>query len=137
MPEDAKRFQATRKHHSNEAAEDYTELIADLEMSHGEARTCEIAKKLGISHVTAIKTLKRLQKEGLIITAPHKPVRLTAKGKKLATDSKEKHQILLRFLLAIGVPNAIAEIDVEGMEHHMSTETVQALKSQLEKINSI
>ena len=127
----AEPFIATRKHHHKENAEDYTELIADLIASEGEARTCEIAKQMGVSHVTVVKILKRLQEEELITTAPHKPIRLTEHGKKLAANCKRRHEILLRWLLAIGVPEEIAVIDVEGMEHHISPETLEAIQRQL------
>jgi len=124
-------FIATRKHHHLEIAEDYTELIAGLISEKGEARTCEIAKNLGVSHVTAIKTLKRLQNEGYLETAPHQPVKLTPKGKRLASKSKKRHETLLAFLLKLGVPKNIAEVDVEGMEHHISLPTLKAIESFL------
>ncbi|MCB0360766.1 MAG: HTH domain-containing protein, partial [Bdellovibrionales bacterium] len=76
----ARPFRETRRHHSTEAAEDYSELIADLIEEQGEARTCTIAQELGVSHVTALRTIRRLQDEGYMVTAPHKPVELTAKG---------------------------------------------------------
>ena len=81
-------FKATRKHHDSEAAEDYTELVADLIEKDGEARTCRIAEHLGISHVTALRTIRRLQGEGYLETSPHRPVTLTAKGKKTAEYCK-------------------------------------------------
>lgn len=126
-------FIATRKHHLLETAEDYTELIDDLIASEGEARTCEIARQLGISHVTAIKTLKRLEKEKYVITEPHKPIQLTPKGKQLAAYSKKRHGILMDFLSRLGVPEEIAAIDVEGMEHHISPETLNAFQNCLKK----
>jgi len=126
-------FIATRKHHHLEIAEDYTELIAALIEEKGEARTCEIAKNLGVSHVTAIKTLKRLQNEGYIETSPRKPVALTSKGKRLASKSKKRHETLLAFLLALGVPRKVAEVDVEGMEHHISSHTLKAIESFLNR----
>ncbi len=124
-------FIATRQHHLKESAEDYTELIADLIESKGEARTCEVARHLGISHVTALKTLQRLEKEGYLTTARHKPIYLTAKGKKLAADSKKRHEILLQFLLSIGVSEETARIDAEGMEHHISSQTLKAIEKLL------
>lgn len=127
----AKSFIATRKQHQLESAEDYTELIADLTNSMGEARTCEIAKFMGISHVTAIRTLRRLQKEGYIETAPHKPVLLTPKGKKLAAFAKKRHKIIVEFLVKLGVPEDIATIDAEGMEHHVSQETLKAIQAHI------
>jgi len=124
-------FIATRKHHHLEIAEDYTELIAALIAEKGEARTCEIAKNLGVSHVTAIKTLKRLQNEGYIEKAPHQPVKLTPKGRRLASKSKKRHETLMAFLIKLGVPRKVAEVDAEGMEHHISLPTLKAIESFL------
>lgn len=129
----AKRFVAARKTRSLEAAEDYTELIADLIEDKGEARTCDIAKHLGISHVTAIRTIKRLQLEGYLSTSQHKPVELTKKGEKTAAYSKERHELLLDFFVSIGVPKKIAEVDVEGLEHHISPRTLRAIKKFMGK----
>ena len=122
-------FQATRKHHHSEAAEDYTELIAELIDKNGEARTCQIAEHLGISHVTALRTIRRLQGEGYVETSPHRPVELTAKGRKIAEYSKERHRLLLAFFVSIGVPPPVAEIDVEGLEHHVSPVTLEAVRN--------
>lgn len=127
-------FKATRKHHSSEAAEDYTELIADLIEEQGQARTGTIAEHLGISHVTALRTIRRLQSEGYVETSPHKPVKLTAKGKKLAQQAKERHLLVVDFLKEIGVPADIAEIDAEGAEHHFSSTTLDRLKDLLKQL---
>ena len=127
----AKQFKALRKQHSLESAEDYTELIHELIEKYGEARTGKIAKELGISHVTALRTIRRLQEQGYVITAQQKPVELTSKGKKLALYSKEKHQLLLEFLIKLGVPKKVAEIDVEGIEHHVSKITLDRIKKFL------
>jgi len=124
-------FRATRKHHSTEAAEDYTELVAQLITEAGEARTCQIADRLGISHVTALRTIKRLMGEGYLETAPHKPVTLTAKGTRVAKEALERHQLLLDLFLKLGVPRDIAEIDVEGTEHHISAVTLEKIKNFL------
>ncbi len=130
-------FHATRKHHSSEAAEDYTELVADLIEQHGEARTGRIAEHLGISHVTALRTIRRLQNEGYLETSPHKPVELTPKGKKLAHHAKERHRLLVDFLVQIGVPPETAEIDVEGAEHHFSDATLDCIRSLLNRLKSL
>ncbi|MCO6430902.1 MAG: manganese-binding transcriptional regulator MntR [Deltaproteobacteria bacterium] len=122
----ARRFSATRKQHSLEAAEDYTELVLDLIKAKGEARTGEIAKHLGISHVTALRTIRRLSQEGYLRTARKMPVTLTPKGERLALASKERHRIVVQFLLMLGVPPDVAEIDAEGAEHHISDTTLRA-----------
>jgi len=131
----SKAFQATRQHHSLEAAEDYTELISDLEEHAGEARTCAIADHLGISHVTALRTIRRLEGEGYVETAPHRPVVLTTKGKRLAKFCKERHELLLRFFIGLGVPKKVAEVDVEGVEHHISPMTLKYIKIFIEDQN--
>lgn len=124
-------FKKTRGHHSSEAAEDYTELISDLIASNGEARVCTIAAHLGVSHVTALRTIKRLQAEGFVETSPHKPVVLTIKGRRLASFARERHTLLVEFLTALGVPDSQAEIDVEGAEHHISRTTLKYIRQFL------
>ncbi|MFN8392648.1 MAG: manganese-binding transcriptional regulator MntR [Bdellovibrionota bacterium] len=121
-------FQAARSQHSREAAEDYTELIAELIETKQEARTCEIAERLGISHVTAIRTLRRLQRDGYVSVQSHRPIELTQKGKRMATYCRQRHRLLVDFLLAVGVPKKAAEMDVEGIEHHISETTLRSIK---------
>ena len=86
---------------------------------------------LGVSHVTAIRTLKRLHEEGYVITARHKPVSLTPKGLKTAKFAKERHDIVLQLLIKLGVPQAVAEVDAEGAEHHISPVTLDCIKQFL------
>lgn len=121
-------FKATRKHHGLEAAEDYTELIAELIHRNGKARTVEIARHLGVSHVTAIRTLQRLKREGLVKEGTHRPIELTDKGAKLACAAQARHKLLVDFFVAIGVPERTAEIDVEGAEHHISSVTLDCIR---------
>ena len=127
----ARPFKATRDHHNLEAAEDYTELVLDLTEEKGSARTGDIAECLGISHVTALRTIRRLQEEGYLNTTPRKPVRLTPKGKRLALSARKRHQLLVNFFMAIGVPRKVAEVDVEGAEHHISQTTLNKISSFL------
>lgn len=68
--------------------------------------------------------LKRLASVGLIEQIPWRGIFLTAEGEKLAQESRERHQIVENFLLAIGVSPEIARRDAEGMEHHVSEETL-------------
>ncbi len=127
----AESFRATRHHHSTETAEDYTELIADLLEEHGEARTVGIARALGISHVTALRTIRRLQAEGYVTTSPHQPILLTEKGAALAKHAKARHLLLVDFFIQLGVPADVAEIDVEGAEHHLSDVTLARIRAYM------
>lgn len=120
-------FERVREDHASEIAQDYVELIADLIEENGEARAVEIAQRLGVSHVTVNKTIGRLKKEGLVTSEPYRAVFLTAKGQALADESKRKHEIVLAFLIRLGVPPSDAEIDAEGIEHHLSPSTLSAM----------
>lgn len=126
-------FRVTRDHHQQEAAEDYTELVADLIASKGEARLRDLSKALGISHVTALRTVRRLVRDGYLTTKPRAPIGLTTQGEKTAKRAKERHQIILEFLIQLGVQSEIAEIDTEGIEHHVSPQTLKAFKKFIAK----
>jgi DtxR family manganese transport transcriptional regulator len=125
-------FRRTRADHQAELAEDYVELIADLIEEKGEARSTDVAQRLGVSNATVTKTLRRLQDENLISQEPYRAIFLTGTGKKLAEDGRKRHKIVEDFLIALGVSPAIARIDSEGIEHHVSTETLEAMAKFLE-----
>lgn len=123
----------TRNDHATETAEDYVEAIADVIDQKEECRVGDLAKHFDVSHVTVSRIVKRLQSEGLMETEPYRPITLTDKGRRLAKKSKQRHKIVFDFLLAIGVDAPTAEIDSEGIEHHVSPSTLQAMKRFLEK----
>ena len=124
----ASALRRTRHEHSMETAEDYVEAIADLGALHGEARAVDLARRLGVSHVTVIRTVARLQREGYLSTKPYRAIFLTDKGSHLAEESRRRHEIVEAFLRALGVPEGIAQTDAEGIEHHVSPETLAAFK---------
>ena len=120
--------QRTRDHHAVETAEDYVEAVYEIIDSKGECRVKDLADHFDVSHVTVSRIVGRLQKKDLLTTQPYRPVALTAQGEKLARESKKRHEIVLNFLLAIGVDSKTAEIDSEGIEHHVSGKTLAAMK---------
>lgn len=124
-------FDRTRRAHQTELEEDYVELIADLIDATGEARTVDLARRLGVSHATATKVLGRLGRAGLIQTRPYRSIFLTETGRELAELARRRHQIVVGFLRAIGVAEETAEIDAEGIEHHVSEETLTAFERVL------
>lgn len=121
-------FARVREAHQSETIEDYVELIADLIEAQQEARASDLAQRLGVSNPTVTKMLSRLQEEGYIITKPYRSIFLTAQGKALAKSCKQRHQIVLDFLIRLGVDPEIAEFDAEGIEHHISKETLKIMK---------
>jgi DtxR family transcriptional regulator, manganese transport regulator len=122
----------TRSDHAQELAQDYVELIADLIEHQGEARVVDLARRLGVTHVTVNKTIQRLQRAGFVRTEPYRAIFLTATGQRLARESRERHDLVVRFLVALGVPRPVAESDAEGIEHHVSRETLRAFRAYLD-----
>ncbi|MBL8791327.1 MAG: manganese-binding transcriptional regulator MntR [Rhizobiales bacterium] len=120
-------FRRTRSDHSKELAADYVELIADLIDERGSARGTDVALRLGVANATVVKMLKRLQDMGLVTQEPYRPIALTGEGWEMAETGRKKHQIVERFLLALGVGEETARIDSEGIEHHVSDETLRAM----------
>ena len=122
----ASRFGKTRTAQSTALLEDYVELIDDLLTLNGEARPTDVARRLGVSHATAIKTIARLKREGLATSKPYRGVFLTPQGHELADRVRARHRLVVEILLALGVPREAAESDAEGIEHHVSEATLAA-----------
>ncbi len=124
VEDQATSFRQVREARRTELIEDYVELIADLIDDGGEARTVDIAARLGVAEPTVNKMLKRLRQEALITQKPYRAIFLTEAGRALAEASRKRHQIVEGFLLSIGVSPETARADAEGMEHHVSDETL-------------
>jgi DtxR family manganese transport transcriptional regulator len=120
-----------RQDHSQELAQDYVEMIAELIATTGEARLTDLARRLGVTHVTAGRTLQRLQRRGLVTTQPYRSIFLTSEGQRLAAESRDRHDVVVAFLRQLGVPATVAELDAEGIEHHVSRETLAAFTRHL------
>ena len=126
-------LQRTREENAQETAQDYAELIAELIAATGEARVTDLARRLGVTHVTVNRTIRRLQRLGLVTAQPYRSIFLTPAGVKLSRESRRRHEIVAGFLRSLGVPEAIAHADAEGMEHHVSKETLAAFLDHLAK----
>lgn len=124
-------FKETRNKRLFEIIEDYTELIIELIETQGQVRVCDIARKMGISHVSVLKTVKRLVRDGYL-EKNRGVISLTQEGEKIALFSRKKHLILSNFLLNIGVPEDIVATDVEGIEHYVSPTTLEAINAHLQ-----
>ena len=129
----AESLRQTRREHAAETAEDYAEAIADLAASQGEARVVDLARRLGVTHVTVNRTLVRLQREGLVSVQPYRAIFLTPAGRKLAEECHHRHSVVVAFLRSLGIPEKTAEIDAEGIEHHVSSETLAVFERRLRK----
>jgi DtxR family manganese transport transcriptional regulator len=130
-PAQADRFGKARSARSASMLEDYTELIADLIAANGEARTTDIARRLGVAHPTASKTIARLKREGLAKARPYRGIFLTEAGAAMAKSVRQRHRLVVDLLLAVGVPREAAEADAEGIEHYVSAATLRAFEAFL------
>ncbi len=128
------RHQRTRKDHSTETAEDYVEAVAELIATKSQCRLVELAKYFGVSHVTANRIVARLAKEGLLHTEPYRPIELTATGRRLAKSCQERHEIVRSFLIALGLDSTTADIDSEGIEHHVSPKTLELFQRFVDRL---
>ncbi|WP_443645947.1 manganese-binding transcriptional regulator MntR [Candidatus Ponderosibacter sp. Uisw_141_02] len=124
IAESAAKFDRIRRAHQSEVAEDYVEMIADLIAETGEARTVDLAARFGVTSPTVNAIIQRLQREDLVETRPYRSIFLTDAGHALAKEARARHRVVRDFLVAIGVPETIAEEDAEGIEHHVSAETL-------------
>jgi DtxR family manganese transport transcriptional regulator len=132
-PPQAESFHRWRRDRASEIAQDYVEAIADLSAALGEARVTDLARRLGVTHVTVNRTLGRLQQAGFVLTKPYRAIFLTDTGKKLAEESKRRHETVAAFLRSLGISEKISELDAEGIEHHVSPETLAAFERMLKK----
>lgn len=121
-------FRQVREARRTELVEDYIELIADLIDDGGEARQVDIASRLGVAQPTVAKMLKRLADDDLIHRKPYRGIFLTEAGRDLAEASRERHRIVTAFLISLGIDEDIARRDAEGIEHHVSPETLAAFE---------
>jgi DtxR family manganese transport transcriptional regulator len=129
----AENFRRSRRDRAAETAQDYVEAIADLTASRGEARVTDLARRLGVTHVTVNRTIARLQKAGFVNAQPYRAIFLTDAGRRLADECKRRHETVAAFLLSLGISEKTAEMDAEGIEHHVSPETLAAFERLLKR----
>ncbi|CUH65721.1 Manganese transport regulator [Thalassovita gelatinovora] len=129
----ADRFSRARQMQSVALLEDYVEMIGDLLAELGEARVADIAERMGVAQPTATKAIARLKREGLATARPYRGVFLTEEGSALADRVRARHRMVVELLIAVGVPEDVAEMDAEGIEHHVSKRTLAAFEGFLKK----
>lgn len=108
--------------------EDYLEVISELVELKGYATPLDISKYMNVSPPSVTKMLRRLDKDQYIEYIKYHGLKLKPQGKRLAEEIRQKHSDLLEFFEMIGVDNATANVDVEGMEHHLNPKTMKQLR---------
>lgn len=122
------RFNKTREAQKQELQEDYVEMIASLIIEKGEARSADLAAAFGVSQAAVNGAIARLKKNGLVRSDPYRAIFLTDKGQTLADRCTKRHELVVSFLLSLGVSSSNAEQDAEGLEHYLSEESLSCLK---------
>ena len=114
---------------SSSTVEDYLERILELTNSKGYARVVDIAAALGISQASVTNMIQRLDAEGLLKYEKYRGLVLTTAGEELARNIMHRHQLLTDFLKLLGISDDVIYHDVEGMEHHISPDTLRAIEA--------
>jgi Mn-dependent DtxR family transcriptional regulator len=129
----AKRQETTAHVHSP-AIEDYLEQIHNLIEAKGYARVVDIAKNLGISQASVTNMIQRLDGEGYVVYERYRGVIMTESGRKIGQEIARRHEVLTRLLAGFGLDPQTVHEDVEGMEHHMSRQTLEVLTLLMEEL---
>ena len=112
---------------ATESMEDYLEAIADIVARQGFVRDSDVAEQLDIRPASVSLMIKRLAELGYLNHVPYRGFTLTPLGEKLAARVKERHETLTEFFELLGLPPSAMQRDVEGIEHHVSSDTLRAL----------
>jgi DtxR family manganese transport transcriptional regulator len=95
---------------------------------NGEVRATDVAKRLRVTHSTALKSIARLRRKGLLTARPYRGLFLTDAGQKLAEIALARHRLVVDLLIAVGASPEAAEADAEGIKHHVSRPTLKAFE---------
>ena len=116
--------------------EDYLEVILELVELKGYATPLDISNYMNVRPPSVTKMLRRLDEEKYIEYTKYRGLKLNVKGKNLANEIRQKHSDLLEFFEVIGVDKSTANIDVEGMEHHLNAKTMKQLRKFITIVKS-
>lgn len=115
----------------NESKEMYLESILQLSHDKDSVRAIDLAQFMNFSRPSVSRALLLLENQGLIKRDDNEHITLTQSGKKIAEDVYERHNVLIRFFVSIGVDRQTAEQDACRVEHIISLETFEKIKTHL------
>ena len=117
----------------HESGENYLEQILVLSRSLERVRAVDLCTALGFSRPTVSVMLRQLREGGFVTTADNGGLALTPKGEEIANRIYDRHCLLTRALMALGVSRDTALADACKLEHDISDETFERIKAFLEK----
>lgn len=120
--------------HTNESAENYLETILMLSKVRPVVRSVDIAEELGYKKSSISVAMKNLREKEHITVTKEGFIYLTETGKEIAEMIFERHELLTKWLVHLGVDEAIASEDACKIEHVLSTESFEAIKKHAESL---
>lgn len=117
----------------HESAEDYLERILILKKENGKVISIDIANSMNYSKPSISRAMKNLRENNYIIVNSLGEIDLTEKGEKIANRIYERHTLLTKYFMSLGVSEDIARSDACKIEHDMSDETFEAIKNHVIK----
>lgn len=120
----------------HESGEMYLETIYVLSNKHPDVRSIDIAEYMGFSKPSVSRGVSILKRDGYLIMKPNGNLELTQSGLDLAKKIYERHTILTKLLIGLGVDETTAAEDACKMEHVISDETFDAMKKHISEFNA-
>ena len=120
--------------HTNESAENYLETILMLSKVRPVVRSVDIAEELGYKKSSISVAMKNLREKEHITVTKEGFIYLTDTGKEIAEMIFERHELLTKWLMNLGVDETIASEDACKIEHVLSTESFEAIKKHAESL---
>lgn len=114
-----------------ESAENYLEAILVLSLNNPSVRSVDIAAQLNFSKPSVSVAMKNLRENGYISVSPEGRITLTEKGREIAEAVYEKHTLLTKWLVFLGVDPETAAADACKIEHVISSESFEAIKKHV------
>ena len=108
--------------------EDYLEVIFELVEFKGYATTLDVSRYMNVSAPSATSMIQKLDDGGFLRHEKYRGISLTDRGRELAGTIRQKHGILLEFFEMLGVDKNTANVDAEGIEHHLNPKTGRQLR---------
>lgn len=113
-----------------ESAEDYLESILVLSETREKVRSIDIVKHMNLSKPSVSVAMKKLRENGYINMDSEGYITLTDEGKKIADKIYERHVFISQWLEELGVSHDVALEDACRVEHVLSDETFNAIKTK-------
>ena len=116
-----------------ESAENYLETILILSKKIGAVRSIDVANEMNFTKASISVAMKRLREDECISMDADGIITLTDKGKEIASMVYERHQLIAKILITLGVSEETAYEDSCKIEHDLSQESFEKIKEYYEK----